>query len=269
MCLARDQIGRNVEIISQPRRIISLCPSVTETLFALGLRGRIVGRTDYCCHPDDAVAEVAPVGGTKNVRIGAVDALRPDLIVAVREENREEAVRELASRWPVLVLDPESVCAAVDSVQLLGEVTGTSPAATKLAAQISRAFDELPRARGIRVAYLIWRRPYMAAGGSTYIDDVLDHLGLVNVVRSLDGRYPEVEGPVLAGLRPRFLLASSEPFPFTEQHVGELRQLVPGAEPVLVDGQMFGWHGVRMLAAASYFKQLIPRLLGIAAQAGP
>ncbi len=248
----------------RPRRIISLCPSFTETLFTLGLGDRIVGRTDYCCHPEPAITNIPSLGGPKSIRIEQIDALRPDLIVAVREENQEVAVRTLATRWPVLLLDPESVTTAIDSIRLLGTATGTSSAADRLADQITRAFDSLPDARVIPIAYLVWKDPCMVAGRSTFIDDVLARLGLVNVARSLAGRYPEVTTQQLANLQPRLLLASSEPFPFSEQHLDELRRLMPGTEPVLVDGEMFGWYGARMLAAADYFKRLIPQLIATA-----
>ena len=105
----------------------------------------------------------------------------------------------------------------------------------------------------------------MAVGAGTYIGDVLKHLGLANVATTLEGRYPKLDVPGLRRLAPRLILASSEPFPFREWHLAELRDLVPDARAVLVDGEMFGWHGARMLAAAAYFGALVPRLVALAA----
>ncbi|MEM8962384.1 MAG: helical backbone metal receptor [Acidobacteriota bacterium] len=254
-----DQLGRVIRVPEAPTRLISLCPSTTETLFALGVGANVVGRTNYCIHPVGEVETVASIGGTKRVKIDNVAALEPDLVISVREENVEGQIDTLAERWPVCVLDPVDVDSAIVSIELLGRAIGRSDAAVDLATRIRAAFAELPDANGLRVAYFIWRKPFMVAGADTYIDDLLDRLGLVNVARQLDGRYPVFDHDAARRLRPEFLLASSEPFPFSDKHIDELREL--GAEPVLVDGEAFGWHGARMLPAAAYFAELVSRLL--------
>lgn len=247
-----------------PRRIVSLCPSVTETLFALGAGDRVVGRTRFCVHPAGETPRIEPVGGTKTVEVDRVLALQPDLIVAVREENEQAQVEELARHAEVLLLDPVDIRSAVEDVVRLGARIGASEAAADLAEEIGARFAGLPRADGIPVVYLIWRKPLMAVGGGTYIGAVLEHLGLVNLAAGLAGRYPILDAKALNRLSPRLVLASSEPFPFREQHLTELRARFPGARPVLVDGEMFGWHGARMSLAARYFEELVPRLAAAA-----
>lgn len=261
--LVRDQVGEDVEVPARAGRIVSLCPSTTETLFALGAGGRVVGRTDYCCEPADEVESVATVGGTKTIRIERVERVQPDLILAVKEENDREQVEALRARWPVVVLDPVDVDSAIDGIECTGTAIGQAEDGREMADEIRRQFAELPDAAGIRVAYLIWRKPWMVAGPGTYIDDLLTRLGFVNVAGGLpakEGRYPALDATRLKELRPAFLLASSEPFPFSDKHIPELREAVPSAEPVLVDGQAFSWHGSRMRHATGVFRELISGL---------
>lgn len=258
----RDQTGRSVEIPRRPRRIVSLCPSTTETLFALGAGDAVAGRTRYCCHPRDRVGSLASVGGTKAVDLEALARLEPDLVVAVKEENHEPQVREIAVRWPTLVLDPVDVASALDGLRLLGRALFDDARGAALADDIARRFAGLPRLEGLRVLYLIWRKPFMAVGAGTYLDDVLRTLGFVNVASSLDGRYPELDADRVEALTPEILLASSEPFPFESKHLAELRALAPGARVAFVDGELFSWHGARMLEAADYFAGLVARLGG-------
>lgn len=248
----KDQLARTVDLPSS-ERICSLCPSTTETLFALGVGNRLVGRTDYCCHPADRIDAILSVGGTKKVNLARLDATEPDLVVAVREENDREQINTIADKWPTLILDPVDVESALTGIELLGRAVDAATTATQLTSSIRDAFDRLPNANGRRAVYLIWRKPFMAVGAGTFIGDVMERLGFTNVAAALDSRYPEVARELLDELRPELVLASSEPFPFAQQHLPELRELAPAAEPILVDGEMFSWHGVRMLEAARYF----------------
>jgi iron complex transport system substrate-binding protein len=246
----------------RPQRIVSLCPSVTETIFVLGAGARLVGRSDYCCHPAEAVAAVATVGGTKAVDERAVAALAPDLIVAVREENTQAQVLALAERWPVLLLDPVDVRSALVYIRALGTVLDETAHGEALATEIEAGLAQLKARHAARAdsaaprtAYLIWRKPYMAVGAGTYIDDVMRHIGLINAAAALPGRYPSLEEPAAAGLQIDRVLAASEPFPFAERHIAELQRRFPNARVQLVDGELFGWHGARMLAACTHFLQ--------------
>ncbi len=257
--MIQDQLGRTLEV-ERPSRIVSLCPSTTETLCALGAGKRLVGRTDYCRHPHEVVTGLASVGGTKRVKPDALERLQPDLVVSVREENDRTQVEDIAARWPTLILDPVDVASAIAGIELLGAAIDARDAARELATSVRTSFADLPNVNGARVVYLIWRKPYMAVGADTYLHDVLERLGFVNVAASTDARYPEVSQDELEALDADLVLASSEPFPFTEKHLPELRELAPRATPVLVDGEMFSWHGVRMLEATRYFRDLIATL---------
>lgn len=250
-----DSLGRPLRIPDTPQRIVSLCPSQTETLFALGLAGHIVGRTRYCIHPAEAVQGVPVVGGTKKVDLPAVQALQPDLIIAEKEENTPQDVENLSAIAPVYVTNIESYDSALQSIIELGDITGRLPAARQLVAEIEEAFAQVPAATSpLRVLYLIWRKPYMAAGMPTYIGSLIERLGWVNLAASLPGRYPVIEAP--AQLNPEVVLLSTEPYPFAEKHIPEIQQLWRAARVILVRGDYFSWYGVRMREAAPYLIQL-------------
>lgn len=256
----RDHLGRALTVSYPPPRVVSLCPSLTETLFALGLRHEIVGRTEYCIHPADLVERVPTVGGTKSVSIDRVLELRPDLVIAEKEENRREDVERLAAHAPVFVVDVMSFDDALRAIRDLGEPVARDDEARMLASQIEERFDALPRAQSRRVAYLIWRRPYRAVGRDTYIDSLLGRCGLVNVCAEMAGRYPTIALDELRQMSPELVLLSSEPFPFVAEHVAELATKLPESTIRLVDGEMFGWYGSRMLPAADYLRRFLDEL---------
>ena len=232
-------------------RVVSLVPSTTETLFALGVGDGVVGRTAFCVRPDKALA-VPQVGGTKTPDIGRIAALAPDLILTNAEENRAEDMAALVRLAPVASFYPRTVQDAIADLTALGGLVGRWEQGAALARQ---AQAELTRVRigatPFRYAYLIWRQPWMAAGAGTYITDFLAQAGGVNVFDS-PTPYPTIEPADLFARAPDVVLLPDEPFPFRERHAAELTSLSP--EPSvwqprlrLVDGQLFSWHGVRLL----------------------
>lgn len=251
-----DHVGRKLSIPAVPRRIVSLCPSITETLYALGLASSIVGRTQFCIHPAEQVSSSTMVGGTKQVKRELIEQLQPDLIIAEKEENPKDMVEDLAQDYPVYVVNVETYEQALQMIRDLGHITGKSTEGDGLAASIDQAFQQIQKGSA-RVGYLIWRKPYMAAGKSTYIDAMLSACGFENVFKELEGRYPTVEWEQIREKAPDVLFLSSEPFPFEEKHQRELEERLPGLKTMLVDGELFSWYGVRMLEAVDYFKQLI------------
>jgi iron complex transport system substrate-binding protein len=247
-----DMLGRALIVPERPERIISLCPSQTETLFDLALGGRVVGSTRYCIHPAPEVATSTRVGGTKRVDFEVVRRLAPDLIIAEKEENPREMVEALSEIAPVYVtevIDPQS---AWEMIRRLGELTKTESRAVALEHEISQAWSGLlPFPRPLRTAYLIWRKPWMAAGPTTYIDSLLKAAGLDNVFGAeVEGkvRYPEFTLQQLVERRPELVLLSSEPYPFKDQHVAELQSALPETRVLLTDGEPWSWYGTRMKA---------------------
>lgn len=258
MSLTTDHLNRSLSPPSDPQRIVSLCPSITETLYALGLGAKIVGRTRFCIHPEPEIAQATRVGGTKGIKYDRLHALRPDLIIAEKEENTPEMVERLAQDYPVFVVTVEQVGDAHRMIRDLGTLTGTQSQAQALLTDIQAAWQHLPTLpRALRVAYFIWQSPDMVVGRDTYIQSVLARLGLQNVFLSAPGRYPTVSEAQLLAAQPELVLLSSEPFPFQAQHLARFQALLPQAHVSLVDGEMFSWYGARMHPAAAYLRQLI------------
>lgn len=248
-----DQMGRVVLIPDPPMRIVSLVPSQTELLFDLGLGARVVGVTKFCVHPDEAKKTKTIVGGTKKFWFDVIDQLNPDLIMGNKEENYEDGIARLVSKYSVWMSDIVTFDDALDMIRAVGHITQTTVEANALTSKIELGWSTL-RLATQRVVYLIWQEPWMAAGAGTFIHSVIEKIGWHNAVEA--PRYPELTDDELIRLNPGLILLSSEPYPFREPHLARLRQLCPGAQVKLVDGERFSWYGSQMLHAPAYFKSL-------------
>lgn len=252
-----DMMGRAVEIPFPPKRIISVVPSQTELLHDLNLEDEVVGITKFCVHPEAWFRNKERVGGTKKLHLDKIRALRPDLIIANKEENEQEQIEALAKEFPVWISDINTLPQAVQMIQAVGQVTDRVQIANHLVDHIVTNFTQLQAAtRPKRVAYFIWRNPWMSVGKDTFISNMITTIGWQNVLADKD-RYPEVSLEELKAYNPDTVLLSSEPFPFKEEHIAEIKEVLPEASVQLVDGEMFSWYGSRLLKATDYFQQLI------------
>ncbi|HZY82534.1 MAG TPA: helical backbone metal receptor [Cyclobacteriaceae bacterium] len=236
------------------RRIVSLVPSQTELLYDLGLDAEVVGVTKFCVHPEEWRGRKAIVGGTKNVDHPVVDSLTPDLIIANKEENTKEDVERLMKKYKVWVSDIATVDDAFKMIETIGGFVERKEQAKQIVAGIRHSFSRLPVFEIKKAVYMIWKKPWMAAGSDTFISSMMKVAGFENVV--LEKRYPEVSEAELKSLKPEVVLLSTEPYPFKEQHVEEIKRVLPGSTVRLVDGEMFSWYGSRMGKAAEYFEEL-------------
>jgi ABC-type Fe3+-hydroxamate transport system substrate-binding protein len=259
MIKSTDGLGREVVLPRYPRRIISLVPSQTELLYDLGLDEAVAGITKFCIHPEKWFREKPRVGGTKDVHPDRVLALQPDLVIANEEENVQEQVEAIAEHCPVWVSVVHNLDTALQMIRSIGALTGREEKAGAIAASINTSFEAL---RGtveayspLSVAYLIWKDPYMTAGGDTFIHDMLVHAGFVNVFGDRK-RYPAVTIEDLRIAAPDVLLLSSEPYPFREKHIPELQAQLPATRITCVDGEAFSWYGSRLLHTPAYFTSL-------------
>lgn len=257
-----DQMKHEVKVTSPPKRIISLVPSQTELLFDLGLDEEVIGITKFCIHPEEWFRHKTRIGGTKQYHFDKIALLEPDLIIGNKEENDEEQVRELQKEYPVWMSDIHNLDEALEMIRGIGALTSREEKATSIVHKIKSAFDlleqEMSGLRSLNVAYLIWRNPYMGAGHITFIDSMLQRLRMNNVFAS--GRYPETTLEELKELKPEVILLSSEPYPFKEQHIEQIKSVLPDSLVLLVDGEMFSWYGSRLLKAPSYFRGLIAQI---------
>lgn len=255
---ATDARGVTTTLAAPPRRIVSLVPSTTESLHALGLADRVVGVTRFCVRPQPWVKGVAKVGGTKDVDVERVRALEPDLVVGNCEENTLELFEALQSVAPLWAPLPRTVDEAVADLRTLGRLTFTAARADALADDIeaARAALRAHRPPPWTYAYLIWRRPWMAVSDRTFIAAMLAEAGGRNVLTVPAGapsaaHFPELAPDALVDARPDRVLLSSEPFPFKVRHRDELAHVTGwGADRfAFVDGELASWHGVRMAEA--------------------
>lgn len=252
-----DALGRPITLERPPGRIISLVPSLTELLAWLGLDQEVVGITRYCIHPEGWRQTRAIVGGTKKARIERVRPLAPDLILANKEENTREDVEQLQQLAPVYVTDVNNLEDCLQMILAVGQLVDRSDQAHDLHHQLQQRFAALAAhthpAR--RALYLIWRKPWMAAGSQNFIDDMLRLAGYQNVL-SDQPRYPQLTLEQLQALRPQEVLLSSEPYPFGPEHLAELSQLLPESRVRLVDGEAFSWYGSHLLTTPAYLQSL-------------
>ncbi|MBV8389888.1 MAG: ABC transporter substrate-binding protein [Mucilaginibacter sp.] len=259
MPVYKDQMNRSVDIPAMPKRIISIVPSQTELLFDLGLDEEIIGVTKFCVHPADKVKRKIKIGGTKALNINSIKKLNPDLIIGNKEENEKDQIEELMQDFPVWMSDVSDLKDALAMIRQVGKITGKGAEAEELTKSIQTNFNGLEvKTTGLRVAYLIWRKPFIVAGKGTFIDDMLKRCGWSNAFEL--ERYPEVFPGQIVEANPDLVLLSSEPYPFTDRHITEFQALVPDANIKLVDGELFSWYGSRLLQAPQYFNQLIASL---------
>ncbi len=254
-------MGNQVTVNYPPKQIVSLVPSQTELLYDLGLDEEVVGITKFCVHPDQWFRNKTRIGGTKTVNLEKIQSLQPDLIICNKEENTKEQIEELAKSYPVWVSDIKTVDEALTMIRSVGELVGKTEKANTLAGEIKNGFADLKHlvethGYSKRVAYFIWRKPWMCAGGDTFINDMLSKAGLQNVLAD-QTRYPEVELVALANQHIDLILLSSEPYPFKQVHIDEIKLTLPYAEIRLIDGEMMSWYGSRMRLATTYLENMI------------
>ena len=252
-----DMIGNTVEINYPPARIVSLVPSQTELLYDLGLKDEVVGITKFCVHPDEWFRNKKRVGGTKTVHIDVIKSLQPDLIIANKEENTKEQIEELSALFPTWVSNIQTIEEALQMIGEIGKMVDKKERADNLITDIRQGFATLHRATvPKRVAYFIWRAPWMCAGGDTFISDMIKNIGWTNVLADRL-RYPEITLEDLKDKAVDLVLLSSEPYPFKDKHIAEIKAVLPGSEVRLVDGEMMSWYGSRMKLAVGYANKLI------------
>jgi ABC-type Fe3+-hydroxamate transport system substrate-binding protein len=258
--IVKDQIGKTLLLTQPPQRIVSLVPSITELLFHLGLGDRVVGITKFCIHPAAWFGTKERIGGTKNVNLEKVLALKPDLIIANKEENVKEQVEALAETIPVYTSDINNLEAALQMIAAIGKLTHKAKQAQSIIDKIEKKFDSLTKLPiSKKVIYLIWRNPYITIGGDTFIHDMFSKIGLVNCYEK-EKRYPTITTDALKKKQPDLIFLSSEPYPFKEKHIAELQRLLPTVKIILVDGELFSWYGSKLITSPQYFKKLVKKI---------
>jgi ABC-type Fe3+-hydroxamate transport system substrate-binding protein len=262
-----DVAGTRHAPAGRDARIVSLVPSITELLCDLGLAAQLVGRTGFCVHPREIVRRIPKVGGTKDVDLDKLRALRPSHVILNIDENRKEDALALAEFVPSLIvthpLDPLDNLALY---RLIGGIFGRDDHAEALCGKFQAAYAELKSAARVfppdRVLYLIWKNPWMTVSRDTYVSRMLALVNWETVPAESADRYPKIEldSDLLDGAR--VVLLSSEPYLFREAHVAELRAgvLLRGKNIALVDGEMTAWYGSRAIEGLGYLRRFREQL---------
>jgi len=240
------------------KKIISLVPSQTELLYDLGLNEEVIGITKFCVHPHIWFKTKTRIGGTKTINIEKIFSLKPDVVIANKEENVKEQIEALQQFTQVYVSDIQNLNDALAMMIDIGKLVRREFKAETLVEEIKTKFAALKLSTETKIpaAYCIWRNPYMFAGCDTFINDMMRYCGFTNVFEN-EKRYPQISIEKLNQLDCKVLLLSSEPFPFKQKYIEELQPLLPGIKIMLVDGEMFSWYGSRLLRAADYLKKLM------------
>jgi len=251
----RDVLGTPFDCSTRPRRVVSLVPSLTETLFALGAGPDVVAVTDYCVFPPGLT--LPRVGGTKNPSVEAIRALQPDLVHMNLEENLERHARAIREFAPVFVTEPKRVADVAALFRTLGQIHHQRQRAEELATKLESEIERRPQ-QTFTFACAIWKEPWMWCGGDTYVSDLVACAGGRNVAGDFT-RYPSIAVDDVLALRPDIVFFPDEPYLFTEADAGALR--ARGANTIgPFPGHLFTWHGVRTIEGLGWLKQTVANL---------
>jgi ABC-type Fe3+-hydroxamate transport system substrate-binding protein len=254
-----NQLNNEIQYKISRNKIISIVPSQTEFLYDLGLEEEVVGITKFCIYPEHWFRSKTRIGGTKQLKIDVITELNPDLIIGNKEENERSQIEELQEKFPVWLSDIVTFEDALNMMRTIGKLVNREVKANQIVQQIidkKKNFDlNFTSNKRLKVAYFIWRKPYMVAANDTYINEMLRTFGAENIFES-KVRYPEIELQDLKKYDVDAIFLSSEPYPYKKKHLAEFQAACPNAKVVLVDGEAFSWYGSRMLKAFDYFEVL-------------
>ena len=261
MILYQGTIHPNLNSVPKSR-IVSIVPSISWYLYDLLDSNSIIGISKFCEIPESVKSKPIRVGGTKTPHIDKIRKLKPDLIVANKEENTKESVEELAEDFDVYLSDVSDLDSMYQMMLELGLICGHQHIAENWVNKISLAYTNYKLTNQIktphRVAYLIWKDPYMVACKNTFIHSFLDCTGFINCFENRE-RYPIVSLNQILEEKPDVILLSSEPYPFNQSHFEAF-----GDNPcALVDGKIFSWYGSYIFKSFTYLNALKGQLNSI------
>ena len=236
-----------------PRRIVSLVPSLTETLFDLGVGEAVVGITDYCIFPEGLT--LPRVGGTKNPDVDAIRALRPDLVHMNLEENLRRHAEQIETFAPLHVSEPKSVDDVAALIAELGTLHGAEARARELVDTLAEA-RAAAHAKPFTFVVPIWKKPWMWCGGDTYVSALVESVGGRNLLRDRE-RYPSMNVDCVAALEPEVIFLPDEPYAFTEDDADALRAISNARIIGPFPGHLFTWHGTRTALGLGFLREVL------------
>ena len=254
MIQIKDQLGFDITFNPSAQRIVSLVPSLTSLCCDLGLGNGIIGKTRYCPNDPRLSKECKEIGGTKKFDIQAILELRPDLIIANKEENPKDAIVELKEYFNVYISEIKNLSDNQRTISDISKITDSQNLGNRINDRIQQEMKFYQNLNSnnskYRVCYLIWKNPIMSVGGDTFIHSLIEAAGWINVCSDML-RYPALTLEEIAQKDPDILLLSDEPYPFASKD-----QAYFPFPSVLVDAKAFSWYGSKIISSFDYFFSL-------------
>ncbi|HYM61944.1 MAG TPA: helical backbone metal receptor [Thermoanaerobaculia bacterium] len=248
-----DILGRSFEFTAPPRRVVSLVPSLTETLFDLGAGDAVAGITDFCTFPENL--DRPRLGGTKTPRIAAIRELQPDLVYVNLEENLQKHAEAIETFAPVFATEPQSVDHVRELIALLGNIHRREQRAAELVTGLDATRHSQPR-RSFTFLCPIWKDPWMWCGGDTYVSNLVATTGGRNLLES-HKRYPAIDLRTALALHPDIVFLPDEPYVFGSGHADELRAMTDARIIGPFPGHLFTWHGSRTILGVRFLREAL------------
>jgi len=238
-------------------RVVSLVPSLTETLFALGAGDDVVGITDFCMFPENL--DRPRVGGTKTPDIAKIRQLRPDIVYINVEENLKKHADAIARFARVIATEPKTIDDVVKLIEMLGRMHHRERRAQELVQQIT---DNRQQRTSFSFVVPIWKKPWMWCGGDTYVSNLVESVGGRNLLRERT-RYPSIGVDEVLALQPDIVFLPDEPYAFTQADAHHLARTLSASAPAEsgrvigpFPGHLFTWHGVRTIAGLKFLLEV-------------
>lgn len=232
-------------------------------LVDLGLEENIVGVTKFCVHPENLKKDKVIVGGTKNINLEKIKALKPDFILCNKEENTKEIVENCSVIATTHVSDLFTIEDVIDLIKYYATIFHCEKKATIIIDELRNTIKKfkiyIKDKSTLKVVYFIWKKPWMIAANNTFINHLLELNKFENCFKD-QNRYPEIILEDLELKQVDAILLSSEPYPFKENDFSDFNNYTENTKVVLVDGEYFSWYGSRLLNAFEYFKELREKL---------
>ena len=260
-----DDLKRSVDITSKPERVISLIPSITETLISFGLEKEIIAVTNFCNLPPEVTETKEKIGGPKHLNIDKIISLKPDLVIANAEENEKEEIEILEkNNIKIFVTFPKNVDDAINMMKKLSLITWTKEKADIIINKIEKEYYELKNKKKnehpFKVLNLIWKNPFMSVSGDTFIGDMLKIIKGKNIFEKSEKRYFNVHIEEIIKEDPEVIILPSEPYKFSKEDTLEIKSYqeisaVKNDRIFLLDGEIFSWYGVHLLESFKFLKK--------------
>jgi len=260
-----DDLNREVDVTSKPEKVISLIPSITETLFTFGLEKEIIGVTTFCHLSPELIESKVNIGGPKHLDIEKIIDLKPDIVIANVEENEKEDIEILIdNNVNTFITFPKTVDDALSMMKKLAQLTKTEEKANGIINKISDEYKKLiekkKEEKPFKVLYLIWKNPYMSVNKDTFINDILEVVRGENIFKNSEKRYFNVHMDEIIEKDPEVIILPSEPYKFSDEDTLEIKSYgeisaVKNDRIYLMDGEIFSWYGSHLLESFRFLKK--------------